>query len=83
MHANPLPPDHSFELCNPDSSPLRWFMSSVGPPLVRGTERPEGDVFKATYAVFWLQELNGTINPRDSVQVSGQGGCTLHPHTLL
>lgn len=64
-----LPPDHSFELHNPDSSPIRWFMSSVGPPLVRGTDRPEGDVFKATYAVFWLQELNGTVNPRDSVQV--------------
>ena len=64
-----LPPDHSFELHNPDPSPIRWFMSSVGPPLVRGTDRPEGDVFKATYAVFWLQELNGTVNARDSMQV--------------
>ena len=65
--------DHSFELHNPDSSPMRWFMSSVGPPLVRGTERSESDVFKATYAVFWLQELNGVVNARDRVQVGRQG----------
>lgn len=69
--------EQSFELCNPRSSTMTWFVSHVSAPVIRDTTSPTGSVSKESSPVFWIHQHNGVVRPHSSVKVA----VTFHPRS--
>ncbi|XP_047647424.1 centrosomal protein of 192 kDa [Phacochoerus africanus] len=60
-----------LELENHGDTQVRWYLSSLAPPYVKGVDE-SGDVFRATYAVFRCSPISGVLESH-GVQTQAAG----------
>ncbi|XP_029777150.1 centrosomal protein of 192 kDa isoform X4 [Suricata suricatta] len=58
-----------LELENHGNTEVKWHLSSLAPPYVKGVD-DSGDVFRATYAAFRCSPISGTLESRGVQKVS-------------
>lgn len=58
-----------LELENHGDTQVRWYLSSLAPPYVKGVDE-SGDVFRATYAVFRCSPISGVLESHGVQRVS-------------
>ncbi|XP_077755998.1 centrosomal protein of 192 kDa isoform X8 [Canis aureus] len=61
--------ENCLELENHGNAEVKWHLSSLAPPYVKGVD-DSGDVFRATYAAFRCSPISGILESRGIQKVS-------------
>ncbi|XP_036100846.1 centrosomal protein of 192 kDa isoform X9 [Molossus molossus] len=61
--------ENYLELQNHGNTEVKWYLSSLAPPYVKGVDE-SGDVFRATYAAFRCSPISGTMESHGIQKVS-------------